>query len=239
MRSPVAVNTAFAIASRIGGSAKQFTNINVLKYNVGRFMMEQSLNYERLVENITKWTALSDAEIKFFTSHLTFRKIRRRQYLLQAGDVCRHYTFVNQGCLRLFHVDVNGSEHTLQLAPEDYWVADIGSFHAETPTSLYLEALEPSEIWQISKPDLVATFLTHPSFDRVFRVMMERAFIKLQKRVLLDISASAEEKYLAFIQDYPQMADRLPQTQIASFIGITPEFLSKIRKNFSRKRFPS
>ena len=194
---------------------------------------------ERIVKNIIRWTTLSDAAIDFFTSRLTYRKIRRRQYLLQAGDVCRHYTFVNEGGLRLFHMDVNGVEHILQFAPEDYWVADLSSFWEETPTSLYLEALEPTEIWQISKADLIATFVAHPGFDRVFRVMMERAFIKLQKRVLLDISATAEEKYLAFVENYPQLVNRLPQTQIASFIGITPEFLSKIRKNLSRKSLPS
>lgn len=194
------------------------------------------MNYERIIKNISRWMALSEAEVDFFTSRLTYRKIRRRQYLLQAGDVCRHYTFVNEGCLRLFHMGVNGVEHILQFAPEDYWVADIGSFYEEVPTSLHIEALEPSEVWQISKPDLTATFATHPGFDRVFRVMMERAFIKLQKRVLLDISATAEEKYLAFVENYPQLVNRLPQTQIASFIGITPEFLSKIRKNLSRQK---
>lgn len=197
------------------------------------------MNYERIIKNISRWMALSEAEVDFFTSRLTYRKIRRRQYLLQAGDVCRHYTFVNEGCLRLFHMGVNGVEHILQFAPEDYWVADIGSFYEEVPTSLHIEALEPSEVWQISQPDLAATFVTHPRFDRVFRVMMERAFIKLQKRVLLDISATAEEKYLAFVENYPQLVNRLPQTQIAAFIGITPEFLSKIRKNLSRKKLPS
>lgn len=191
---------------------------------------------ERIVKNITRWATLSNAEIDFFTTRLTYRKIRRRQYLLQAGDVCRHYTFVNAGCLRLFQVAEDGVEHILQFAPEDYWVADLGSFYEETPTSLYLEALEPSEIWQISKSDLTATFVSHPNFDRVFRVMMERAFIKLQQRVLQDISATAEEKYLAFVKSYPQLVNRLPQTQIASFIGITPEFLSKIRRHLSQTK---
>ncbi len=191
---------------------------------------------ERIVKNITRWATLSDAEIEFFTARLTYRKVRRRQYLLQVGDVCRHYTFVSEGCLRLFHGAEDGGEHILQFAPEDYWVADLGSFWEETPTSLYLEALEPTEIWQISKADLTATFVTHPGFDRVFRVMMERAFIKLQQRVLQDISATAEEKYLAFVKSYPQLVNRLPQTQIASFIGITPEFLSKIRKHLSQNK---
>lgn len=191
---------------------------------------------ELIVKNITRWIPLSDAEIDFFTSRLIFRKIRRRQYLLQAGDICRYYTFVNKGCLRLYSVDINGVEHILQFACEDYWVADIGSFHQEVPTSLYVDALEPSEILQISKPDLISTYISYPAFDRVFRILVENAFVGLQKRVLQNIGSTAEERYLTFVGTYPQLVNRLPQTQIASFIGITPEFLSKIRKNLTQRK---
>jgi CRP-like cAMP-binding protein len=193
------------------------------------------LNFEQIVENINKWIDLSDEEIRYFVEKLKFRKVRRRQYVLQEGDICKHYTFVNKGCLRLYNVDVNGVEHILQFAPEDFWVADIGSFHQETPTSLYIEALEPSEVLQITRSDLMETFLNYPSFDRVFRIMMENAFIGLQKRVLQNISSTAEERYLTFVENYPQLVNRIPQTQIAAYIGITPEFLSKIRKNLSQK----
>ena len=193
------------------------------------------MNYKRIVKNINKWIELSDEEIEFFSSKLNFRKVRRRQYILQEGDICKHYTFVNKGCLRLYSVDENGVEHILQFAPEDFWVADIGSFHQETTTSLYIEALEPSEVLQISKSDLMETFFNYPSFDRVFRIMMENAFIGLQKRVLQDISSTAEERYLTFVENFPQLVNRIPQTQIAAYIGITPEFLSKIRKSLSQK----
>lgn len=193
------------------------------------------MNHERIIKNISQRIKLSDEEIDFFTSRLNFRKIRRRQYILQEGDICKHYTFVNKGCLRLYSVDENGVEHILQFAPEDFWVADIGSFHQETLTSLYIEALEPSEILQITKSDLMETFLNYPSFDRVFRIMMENAFIGLQKRVLQNISSTAEERYLTFVENFPQLVNRIPQTQIAAYIGITPEFLSKIRQNLSQK----
>lgn len=192
-------------------------------------------NYDRIKKNISRWIGLSDEEMDFFTSRLIFRKIRRRQYILQEGDICKHYTFVNKGCLRLYSVDENGFEHVLQFAPEDYWVADIESFHQETQTSLYIEALEPSEILQITRTDLAKTFLKHPSFDRVFRIMMENAFIGLQKRVLQNISSTAEERYLTFVEKFPQLINRLPQKQIASYIGITPEFLSNIRKVLRQK----
>lgn len=194
------------------------------------------VDHELIVKNISRWVSLGDAEIDFFTSRLIYKKIRRRQYILQAGDVCRHYTFVNKGCLRLYSVDENGTEHILQFAPENYWVADIGSFHDESPTLLYIEALEPSEILQITKPHLISTYTNCPIFERVFRVMVERAFIGLQRRVLQNIGYTAEERYLAFVAAYPQLVNRLPQTQIASYIGITPEFLSKIRKNLAARK---
>lgn len=200
-------------------------------------MLEKSpMNYDRLVKNINRWVNLSVEEIDFLTARLSYRKIRRRQYILQEGDICRHYTFVNKGCLRLYTVDVNGVEHILQFAAEDWWIADLGSFYEETPTVLYIDALEPTEIFQIEKSDLIETFVTHTGFDRVFRVMIENAFINLQKRVLQNISSTAEERYLTFVDSYPQLVNRLPQTQIAAYIGITPEFLSKIRKNLSRKK---
>jgi CRP-like cAMP-binding protein len=155
---------------------------------------------------------------------------------LQEGDVCRHYTFVNKGCLRLYYVDENGVEHILQFAPENWWIADIGSFYKETPTELYVDALELTEIIQIEKSDLIEAYVNYPNFDRVFRVMIENAFVAMQKRVLQNISSTAEERYLTFVESYPNLVNRIPQTQIASYIGITPEFLSKIRKNLSKKR---
>lgn len=194
------------------------------------------MDQELIVNNITRWIPLTSEEIDGFTSRLIYGKIRRRQYILQAGDVCRHYTFINEGCLRLYYVDAKGIEHILQFAPEDYWVADIGSFHKEVPTSLYIDALEPSEILQIAKLDLTSTYVNYPVFDRVFRVLVENAFIGLQKRVLQNISSTAEERYLTFVGNYPQLVNRLPQTQIASYIGITPEFLSKIRKNLATRK---
>lgn len=194
------------------------------------------MNHDRIISNINRHIKLQAEEIDFFTSRLNHRKIRRKQYVLQDGDICRHYTFVNTGCLRLYTVDANGTEHILQFAPEDYWVADIGSFHRETPTSLYIDALEPTEILQISKADLNSTFETFPAFDRVFRIMIENAFVGLQKRVLQNISSTAEDRYLTFRENYPQLANRLPQTQIASYIGITPEFLSRIRKQLAARK---
>ncbi|PSR12045.1 MAG: cyclic nucleotide-binding protein [Bacteroidetes bacterium] len=163
------------------------------------------------------------------------RKIKRRQFVLQENDVCRHYTFVVEGCLKMYLVDEQGKEHNLQFAAENDWIADIGSFHTEQPSQLYLEALEPTQIIQLEKPDLLYLYTHYPTFDRNFRVLIEDQYVALQRRLLQQISAPAEERYRSFLAQYPQLAARLPNTQIASYLGITPEFLSKVRKALSRK----
>jgi CRP-like cAMP-binding protein len=144
--------------------------------------------------------------------------------------VCRHYTFVIAGCLKLYGVDKKGTEHILQFAAERDWISDIGSFHAEQPSQLYIEAIEPTELLQLEKPDLIHLYRHYPKYDRNFRVIIENKFVELQQRVLQNISSTAEERYHSFLSQYPGLASRLPNTQIAAYIGITPEFLSKLRK---------
>lgn len=135
------------------------------------------------------------------------------------------------GCLRMYFVDEKGTEHILQFATEDWWITDIGSFYGEKPSRLFVDALEASEILQIRKEDLIYLYVNYPKFDRYFRVLVENAFVKMQERVLQNISSTAAERYLSFLNDYPNLSNRISQVQIASFIGVTPEFLSKIRKN--------
>ena len=132
-------------------------------------------------------------------------------------------------------VDKVGTEHNLQFATEGWWIANIGSFHAQEPSSLNIDALEETEVFQISHAYLIDLYTNIPKFDRIFRVLVENAYVDSQKRVLQNISSTAEERYLAFQKKYPQLINRLPQTQIASYIGVTPEFLSKIRKNLVSK----
>lgn len=161
----------------------------------------------------------------------TVRKIRRRQYLLQEGDICRHYNFVLNGCLRMYLVDEKGTEHVLQFAIEGGWIADIGSLHADQPSHFCIDALEPTEVLRIAKEDLIDLYINHPAFDRYFRVLTENAFVGMQQRVMQNISSTAEARYLHFLEKYSHLFNRIPLVQIASFIGVTPEFLSKIRRN--------
>lgn len=164
------------------------------------------------------------------------RSIRKRQFILQEGDVCKHYTFVVTGCFRMFSVDKKGVAHNIQFAAESDWISDIGSFFSEKPSKLYIEAIEASSILQIEKKDLLELYTDSLRFNRNFRVIIENKYVELQNRLLQNISSTAEERYTAFIEQYPHLSNRLPSTQIASYLGVTPEFLSKVRKTLSTKR---
>ena len=131
-------------------------------------------------------------------------------------------------------VDENGKEHNLQFAIENWWIGDIGSFHSEHPSKLNIEAIENSVILQIKKEDQLKLFVDFPKFERIFRVFTENALVSLQKRVLQNISSTAEERYLDFMDKHPHLFNRISNVQIASYLGVTPEFLSIIRKRLAK-----
>jgi CRP-like cAMP-binding protein len=135
----------------------------------------------------------------------------------------------------MFSVDGKGTEHNIQFAAENDWISDIGSFYSEKPSKLYIEAIEPSLVLQIEKADLLFLYTNFSRINRNFRVIIENKFVELQNRVLQNISSTAEERYTTFLEQYPDLSNRLPSTQIASYLGVTPEFLSKVRKGLSAK----
>ncbi len=193
------------------------------------------MNTKPIIDHFATYSPLNEQEIKELESRLSERNIKRKQFILQEGDVCKRYTFVVKGCFRMYKVDKKGNEHNLQFSIENGWIGDIGSFHSENPGELYIEAMEPSTILQIEKPDLLYLYIHYINFNRNFRVLIENAFIRLQKRVIQNISATSEEKYLDFMDNYPDLFNRISNVQIASYLGITPEFLSKIRKDIASK----
>lgn len=164
------------------------------------------------------------------------RLYRKRQYILQEGDVCNHFNFIVSGCLRMYKVDDKGSIHIIQFAAENWWINNIGSFHDRTPSDLNIDALEDTMVLQISHENLLTLYTKAPKFDRIFRVLIEKSFVSLQKRLLQNISSNAEERYLTFLQTYSALSSRLPQTQIASYLGISPEFLSRLRNNQGKQK---
>jgi len=193
------------------------------------------VSVEKLFANFDDYIPLDEEERKDLSKKVIERKIKRRQFILQEEDICKHYTFVAEGCFKKFQVDQKGTEHNLQFIAENDWIMEIDSFYNEKPSRVFIEAIEPSIILQITKPDLINLFMSNPKFNRNFRVIIENRFVELENRVLQAISSTAEERYLTFLAQYPKLSQRLPNTQIASYLGITPEFLSKIRKEISKK----
>ena len=193
------------------------------------------MSINQLIAYFNHYIPLRKEEKEELVNRVTEKKVKRRQFVLQQGDVCRHYNFVVSGCLKMYAVDNTGAEHNLQFASGNEWISDISSFHSTKPSLLYIEAIESSVILQIALTDLIYLYQHHPKFDRIFRVVIENKYIELQNRILQNISSTAEERYLAFLDQYPDLANRLPNTQIASYLGITPEFLSKIRSTGAKK----
>lgn len=161
------------------------------------------------------------------------RRLRRRELLLQPGEVCRHFTFVVAGCCRFYALDQSGKEHNLEFVSESDWLCDLDSFYGEQPSSAYMQALDPVHLLQISRLDLIHLYTYYPKFNTNFRIITERKYAALQRRVLQSLQAPAEERYQAFLQQYPALGRRLPNTHVASYLGITPEFLSKIRRRLA------
>jgi CRP-like cAMP-binding protein len=189
----------------------------------------------KLISHFDNYLPLNETEKEELGNRVIEKNIKRRQFILHENDVCRHYTFVISGLFKMYSVDKSGAEHNIQFASENEWIVDIGSFHSEKVSQLYIEAMEPSVILQIEKSNLLYLYTHYPKFDRNFRVIIENTFVELQNRVLQNISSTAEEKYQTFLEQYSDLSNRIPNTQIASYLGITPEFLSKIRNNISKK----
>ena len=188
-----------------------------------------------LVEHFETYLPLSEGEKALVEVRVAARKVKRRQMILQEGFVCKHYSFVAEGCFRMYGMDNKGTEHNIQFAAENDWIADIGSFHSGKPSRLFIEAVEPALILQIEKEDLYFLYRNIPKLDRIFKVIIENKYVELQNRVLQNISSTAQQRYLNFLEQYPTLSLRLPNVQIASYLGITPEFLSKIRKDLSER----
>jgi CRP/FNR family transcriptional regulator, anaerobic regulatory protein len=195
-------------------------------------MAEDDLSFQQIqpiLDYFEQLIPLNNDEKQLVTALFKPRLYRKRQYVLQNGDICNHFNFIVRGCLRMYKVDDKGNIHIIQFASENWWLSNIGSFHDRKPSDLNIDALEDTLVLQISHENLLSLFVNAPKFDRIFRVLMENSFVSLQQRLLQNISSTAEDRYLTFLQTYAHLSTRLPQTQIASFLGITPEFLSRLR----------
>ncbi|HVS92529.1 MAG TPA: Crp/Fnr family transcriptional regulator [Mucilaginibacter sp.] len=188
------------------------------------------MQIEKLKEHFDSYFPLDPAEREALNKLFIEKNLKRKQFILEQGDVCRHFTFVVSGCLRLYAVDTQGKEHNLQFIPENDWATDLNSFYSEQPSQLFIQALEPCTVLQIRHDNVLYLYTKYHKFDHNFRVIFEQKYIESQNRALQNISSSADERYQYFLKQYPNLSNRLSNVQIASYLGITPEFLSMIRK---------
>ncbi|MEM8763569.1 MAG: Crp/Fnr family transcriptional regulator [Bacteroidota bacterium] len=186
-----------------------------------------------LIEYLNAILPLDENEKGIVQELFVPRRVKRRQFIHHEGDICDYANFVIQGCLKMFMVDEEGKEHNLQFAVENNWIGDLGSFHSGQPSKLYVEALENSHILQISKKNLFRLYDEFPKFNKIFRIMKEKHIVEYQNRILQNISSTGEERYLDFLKRHPELFNRISNVQIASYLGVTPVFLSMIRKKLA------
>jgi CRP-like cAMP-binding protein len=198
----------------------------LLTYNI-KIFMEDAL----ILKNIAKHISLEKEEVSYFLSLLKEKTVSKKGMVLKAGEVCKEINFVQSGTLRAYYTDKVGKESTIMFAIADWWVTDMFCFINEKPSIMTIEALEESFILQLSKENLEKLYIKIPKFERFFRIIMQNAYIREQLRIIENLSLTAEERYYIFLEKYPKVAKQVKQKQIASYLGITPEFLSMIKRN--------
>lgn len=185
--------------------------------------------YSLILKNIAKHIHLSQEETDHFTNLLKQKDVPKKEFVLKELQQCSYINFVNSGTLRAYYLDKSGKESTIMFAIADWWVTDMYCFINKLPAMLNIVAVEPSSILQLHKDDLEKLYREIPKFERFFRIIMQNAYIREQLRIIENLSLTAEERYNNFLAKYPQIVQQVTQKQIASYLGVTPEFLSMIR----------
>jgi CRP-like cAMP-binding protein len=187
------------------------------------------MNFTLLFNNFAKHISLNKTEEKFITSLLEYKIIKSKDFLVQQGEVSKHSAFVLNGCLRGYTIDSNGFEHVLSFAPKYWWIADMYSLLSQKPGNLNIEAMVDTEVALISKSNQDKMYQKVPKLERFFRIIIEKSLVAYQQRLNDNLSLTASERYMKFCKTYPLLINDIPQKQIAAYIGVTPEFLSKLR----------
>lgn len=191
---------------------------------------------ELLRRNVEKHIKFNDSEFDMFSMLFKSKNLKKREFLLQAGDVCKFEAFIIKGLLRVYLIDIEGKEHVLYFAPEDWWVTDIDSFINQKSAKLFIDALEDTEILLIDFEQKEYLYNKLPKVESLFRKMTQRRHVSLQRRMIDALSKTADIRYVEFLDKYPKVINRLTNLQIAAYLGISHEFLSKIRKKLATRK---
>jgi CRP/FNR family transcriptional regulator len=186
--------------------------------------------HQLILNNFAMHIALASHEQEQALAFFQLKKVKKRTWLLHAGETDRYIYFVKNGCLRMFHTDTSGQDHIIGFYPENWWCCDIVSFFNAKPAANSIQALEDSEVYYISLQQLEKLFEIVPKFERFFRILSQNGFELFQRRITSQLYKNAEERYQEFRQRHPGLEQRIAQKHIASYLGITPVFLSMMRK---------
>jgi len=184
------------------------------------------------IQNKVDVTNEQKSELQSFFNH---KKLRKKQYLLQEGDICKNLSFVSKGLLKSYFLDEKGSEHINMFAFEGWWISDFNSFINQDKAVLTIDAIEETELLMISREDYENLMIKIPVMDRYFRILYQNSLITKDYRLIVSNSFTAEEKYTQFVQKNPEVIQRIPHNLIASYLGLTPETVSRIRKKILLK----
>ena len=185
--------------------------------------------FDLLYKKVSRTIDITDHEFNYFKSLFFPKKLRKRYYLLQQGDVCKYQAFVEKGLLRSYTIDKKDNEHVLQFASEGWWMADLSSYLNDEPSFLNMDAIEDAELLLIDKSSWETAMQKIPKLEHYFRIIIQNHLVATQKRLLQSFSESAEEKYLRFLRIFPDCEQRVPLHMIASYLGIKRETLSRLR----------
>lgn len=183
-----------------------------------------------IYKNIQQHISLSDTELEYLQTKFTIKSIKRKDRILSQGQICQKIVFVEHGSLRAYNLNEDGKESTIMFAMQNWWITDMDCFVNKKASSLSIEALEDCQVIELSLDSLNELYSKVPKFERLFRILFQSAYIREQKRALHYLSNSTQERYVYFVEKYPELVKKITQKQISSYLGVTPEFLSSIKK---------
>lgn len=184
-----------------------------------------------IFKNIHKHISLSDVEKNCLLSSIKVLDVGRKELILKQGQLCKKIYFVEAGSLRAFNLNDDGRDSTIMFAIQDWWITDMNGFANQQNSLLSIEALELSTIIELDFKKLEELYQQIPKFERFFRILFQNAYIREQQRAFQNISLTTEERYRHFVNKYPAIVEKVTQKQIASYLGVTPEFLSSVKRN--------